>query len=53
MPYHIRNTGPKDKPWCVYDDKGKNRGCSTSKEMAIAHQRALYAAHAGAKFTKK
>jgi len=37
----------------VYDDDGKNRGCSTSREMAIAHQRALYAAHEGRKFTKK
>lgn len=53
MPYDIRKTGTKSKPWCIYDEDGKNRGCSETKEMATAHLRALYHAHAGGKFTKK
>jgi len=53
MPYEIKKTGPKNKPYCVYDDDGKNRGCSETRKMAIAHMRALYHAHAGGKFTKQ
>ena len=53
MPYEIKKTGPKDKPYCVFDQDGKNRGCSSSRELAVSHLRALYHAHAGGKFTKK
>lgn len=50
MPYNVRKLG--DKKWCVYDEDGKNRGCSESKAMATSHLRALYHAHSGGEFTK-
>lgn len=54
MPYEIRKTGAKGKPWCVFNkDTGDNKGCSTTKAKARAHMRALYAAESGATMGKK
>lgn len=51
MPTHIEKRGNK---WCVIEDKtGKEEGCSGSRELAISHQRVLYAAKSGWKPTKK
>jgi len=45
MPYEIRHDGGEDKPYCVYNKvSGKREGCSTTREQAQAHVRALYAA---------
>jgi len=54
MPYEIRKTGPKSKPYCVYNSEtGERRGCTPTRERAIAFMRALYHAESGRKFTKK
>ena len=43
MPYHLRKNDDKSNPFCIFDDDGKNRGCSTSRKLAMGHMRALYA----------
>lgn len=54
MPYEIRKTGPKSKPFCVFNkDTEANKGCSKTKSKAQAHMRALYAAEGGAEMGKK
>lgn len=40
MPYQVRKSGDE---WCVFDDAGKNRGCSPTEEMAKRHMAAMYA----------
>jgi hypothetical protein len=44
MPFEIRDTGPKDTPYCVFT-KGTDRkhGCHPTREKAMAQMRALYA----------
>lgn len=42
MPYHIEK---EDNKYCVVNsDTDENKGCSDSKDQALAHMRALYAA---------
>lgn len=51
MPYAMYKSGKK---FCVKNsDTGESRGCSDTRAMAVAHMRALYAAHGGAKMGKK
>jgi len=43
MPYKIRKTGPKDKPYCVFNtETGKRKGCSATKAMAKKFMAKLY-----------
>ena len=42
MPYEIRKRGDK---WHVFNQEtGEDKGASDSRDMAVAHMRALYAA---------
>lgn len=49
MPYKlVRHKGREGGEWCVHKENadgspGENRGCSSSREEAVAHMRALYA----------
>ena len=43
MPYEIRKTGPKSKPWCVFNKTtGKRKGCSKTEKMAKKFMAKLY-----------
>lgn len=45
MPYAIRKTGSSDKPFCVFNtETDENKGCSDSRQKAVGHLKALYAA---------
>jgi len=51
MPYSIYK---KDNKFCVKNtETGESKGCSDTKEMAVKHMRALWAAEGGAKMGKK
>lgn len=51
MPYKLFK---KNGKVCVKNsDTGENKGCSDSRDMAVKHMRALYAAEGGAKMGKK
>lgn len=51
MPYSLYRDG---KQFCVKNsDTGESKGCSSTRKMAVAHMRALYAAESGAKMGKK
>lgn len=51
MPYKMYRQGKK---FCVRNsDTGESKGCSSSRDTAIKHMRALYAAEGGAKMGKK
>ena len=43
MPYTIRKTGPKSKPWCVFNKvTGAKKGCSVTEAMAKKFMAKLY-----------
>ena len=43
MPYTIRKTGPKSKPWCVFNKvNGAKKGCSETEPMAKKFMAKLY-----------
>lgn len=45
MPYKLEKQGDK---YCVLNtDTGDNKGCSTTRDMAVKHMRALYAVESG------
>jgi len=43
MPYEMRKTGPKSKPWCVFNKvTGAKKGCSKTEAMAKKFMAKLY-----------
>jgi hypothetical protein len=51
MPYEIKKQG---KNFCVFNkDTGDKKGCSPTKEKAVAHMRLLYFVEHGGKPTGK
>ena len=43
MPYEMRKTGPKSKPWCVFNKvTGAKKGCSVTEKLAKEFMAKLY-----------
>jgi len=54
MPYEIRKTGPKSKPWCVFNKITKaKKGCSATEAMAKKFMAKLYLEESKKGLTKK